>query len=780
MFLKKIEISGFKSFAQKTTLDFSGGKKGKLSGGSNITAIVGPNGSGKSNVADALRWVMGEQSMKAIRGKKSKDVIFAGSKKKARLSAAQVSIFLDNTNQKIPVDFNEVVVTRKIYRSGESEYLVNGSKVRLTDVVDFLARAGIGQRSYCIINQGMADQILQASPLERRAIIEEAAGVKEFQIKKERSQRKLNRALANLEKVKALLLEIEPHLRTLKRQNNRAQKGELYRVELKEKQQIFFGYLWQTLKQEQALKLKKEKEIRQQLTALQKVNQEISERLRQESQGKFHLQNKISDQEAQQRKLNNDLSSIERSLVLEEGKLELEKERAKRIETVILVPVNMEMIKDSLMDIKIRQEELVRRISELDPGDSVQEIKEYARAITQEVYELYGAIIKGKKEKKKPDQEIKKQKELVQKKIVAIENKITQLKKQKSEFIRRLKEGEKAIQDLVKEDREERKKAIELEDKLRKDRFEMDKVRDLLNEVQIELAKMEAKEEELGNRIQTELKTYPSRLSYIEGKTPNLNELQIRISRLQAQLQQIGGIDETVIQEYKETSERYDFLKREVDDLNETIQKLKRVVSELEMQIKERFQETFKYINKEFERYFKIIFGGGRAGLEKKEIKSVTRNLEPDSDENMEEITSSGKDALTGEADENLQEEESQVGIEVIAVPPGKKITNLGMLSGGERALTSIALLFAVIAHNPPPFALLDEVEAALDEANSKRFSRILRELSKKTQFILVTHNRQTMQEASFLYGVTMGDDGVSRLLSIKLDQVEKKGLIEK
>ena len=214
MHLKKLEISGFKSFANKTTLDFSFSRAGVPV----VTAIVGPNGSGKSNIADAIRWAMGEQSMKNLRGKKSEDIIFAGSGKKARLGSAQVTLFLDNTDKKIPLEFEEVLITRKIFRSGEGEYLINGSRVRLQDVVDLLAKAGIGKESYSIINQGMADAVLSATPLERRSIIEEAAGVKQYQIKKERAIRKLDSTRENLNRARDLAEEIKPHLRMLKRQ----------------------------------------------------------------------------------------------------------------------------------------------------------------------------------------------------------------------------------------------------------------------------------------------------------------------------------------------------------------------------------------------------------------------------------------------------------------------------------------------------------------------------------------------------------------------------------
>ena len=248
VYLKRIEITGFKSFATKTVLDFlpscNIAENGKNCG---ITAIVGPNGSGKSNVADAIKWAMGEQSLKNLRGKKSEDVIFAGSGKKAQLGSAKVSLYFDNSDKKIPIEFEEVVITRKIYRSGEGEYLINGSKVRLIDIHDLLAKAGVGQRSYCIINQGMADAVLNATPVERRIILEEAAGVKPYQLKKERSLRKLDTTRANMLRAADLVREIEPHLRVLKRQADKARKGEEVVQELKEKQKILFGSLWQDI-----------------------------------------------------------------------------------------------------------------------------------------------------------------------------------------------------------------------------------------------------------------------------------------------------------------------------------------------------------------------------------------------------------------------------------------------------------------------------------------------------------------------------------------------------
>ncbi len=760
MFLKKLEIIGFKSFAKKTILDFS--QTGALNGGKNIgiTAIVGPNGSGKSNIADALRWAMGEQSMKYLRGKKTQDIIFAGSGKKAKLGSAQVSIFLDNSRKQIPLEYDEVIITRKIYRSGESEYLVNGSKTRLIDIVDLLAKAGIGQRSYCIVNQGMADQILNATPIERRAILEEAAGVKEFQIKKQRSARKLKSTKENLERVERILVEIEPHLKLLKRQSTRAQKGEVYRVQLRNSQNMLYGSLWNgisdSVKNAEKIKENTEGDV---INFQKEVNSIVCE-LKKESGNTVSLQDEISKLELLQRKNNQKLNLIERRLIVEEGKLILEKERTRDIKLVEVVPVGIKMIKSKLSGIKSQQKRLIERIEAIDDMTQIQEVKEYARSISMEMYELYESVVNGKMEKKKPKEEIAKQKTINLKRVQVITEEVKKLEKKKSVLQKEADDIQKELTELIKKDQNERRASIELEDKLRRIRFELDKKKDILNEAKIELAKNEVKEEDLKNRIRSEMRINPDKLEY-NGEAVDAAKCDRNINRLRFQLEQIGGIDGSIIEEYEETQKRYDFLLKESKDLHEVMKRLKKVVREMDLRIKDEFENAFNFINKEFIKYFKIIFNGGKAMMKKVEIEIVKRTSKKKlhdefSNEEMDENEST--------------ENEKQIGIEIFAEPEGKKITNLGMLSGGERTLTSIAMLFAIISHNPPPFAFLDEVEAALDEANSRRFGKILNELSGKTQFVLISHNRQTMREAALLYGVTMGDDGISRLLSVKLD----------
>ena len=250
MYLKKLEIKGFKSFATETGFDFLPKCNTDVEKGCGITAIVGPNGSGKSNISDAVRWVMGEQSMKNLRGKKSEDVIFSGSEKKGKLSMASVALIFDNSDKTMPVEFDEVIITRKIYRNGESEYLVNDARVRLIDVVDILARTGIGKESHCVVGQGMTDAILNATPIERRGIIEDAAGVKHFQLRKVRAIKKLDRTKDNLDQVQTLITEVTPHLRSLRRQAKKASQGKKVYEQLKSTQKQYFALVWSSLYQE--------------------------------------------------------------------------------------------------------------------------------------------------------------------------------------------------------------------------------------------------------------------------------------------------------------------------------------------------------------------------------------------------------------------------------------------------------------------------------------------------------------------------------------------------
>ncbi|HEX8974697.1 MAG TPA: AAA family ATPase [Patescibacteria group bacterium] len=762
MYLKKVEISGFKSFANKTTLEFKPAEAFSDSQEhTGITAIVGPNGSGKSNVSDAIKWAMGEQSMKTLRGKKSEDIIFAGSGTKARLSSAQVTLHFDNSDKRIPLEYAEVTITRKLFRSGESEYLINGSRSRLIDVQDLLARAGVGKESYCVINQGMSDAVLNATPIERRGVLEDAAGVKQYQIKKERSLKKLESTKENMERVGGLIREIEPHLRLLKRQAEKAQQGKEIAVQLKEKQTALFSYLWDSFQKEREKYSSEKEALGATMTNMQREVEKMSEELNRESAAVQDTGNE-DKLEKERAELRSKLNDIERELIISEGRIVVEKEKIANQKVIEIIPVDLKYVQAKVQHIREAQERLIHEVENAESMDDLQDIKEHARAIQQQLYDLHEESGKGEVAIKKDNS---KEVQAIQARIDELETKKSALKKNEEVAKRELSEADKAISDAIQKSRQMRERFFQLERESRSKLEQLNMLKDQFNDAKIRLARVEVHEEDLVNEIREELKCEVSDLKY-DGSEINREQLEREISRLKLQLEQIGGIDPMIVDEYNETTARFDFLTQELKDLADAIVSLETVVREMDQRISEEFAKAFEQINKEFTKYFRIIFGGGNAHLTKLKVESRKLKVQEEAEGEIKE------DA------ENGEEKKGELGVEIFACPPGKKITNLSMLSGGERSLTSLALLFAIISHNPPPFAILDEVEAALDEANSRRFSKILQELSSHTQFIAITHNRETMRQASLLYGVTMGEDGISKLLSVRLDEIGQGGKI--
>jgi chromosome segregation ATPase len=776
VYLKRIEITGFKSFATKTILDFlpscdvsDGGKN------CGITAIVGPNGSGKSNAADAIKWAMGEQSLKNLRGKKSEDVIFAGSGKKAQLGSAKVSLFFDNSDKKIPIEFEEVVIARKIYRSGEGEYMINGSKVRLIDIHDILARAGVGQRSYCIINQGMADAVLNATPVERRVILEEAAGVKPYQLKKERSLRKLDTTRTNMLRAADLVREIEPHLRVLKRQADKAKKGEEVTQELKEKQKMLFGYLWRDISSKKENVSAEKGETGREEMKMQRKIDDLEIRVKQEAKTNVNFESQRNFLEKEREEKFSVLNEIRKNLAMIEAKIEIEKEKAKNFAKISEITVDFPYFKEEFKKLCDAYERLENRLSEIEKMEELAAVKGELSVLKKEFNRISRELNEGKKEQV----EVKQKESVMNLKIIGDLETERKLFSDKQELLgREIEENRKKTDQLFQDDRSARRRYFELEAELRRMQETLSGIREKLNEIRIRMARIEVREEDLRARIKMEMNIdNPEQLvetqdftSLQSGEARDLEKLERDASRLKVLAEQIGAIDPLIVEEYNETQKRYDFLTGQSQDLEKALVSLVEIIKEMDEKIKISFEETFKRVNAEFSKYFKIIFGGGSAEMIK--VKIEARKSAKDIEDN-------------GEVDEDSMDDKNEpaspageVGIEIKACPPGKKISNLAILSGGERSLTSLALLFAIISNSPPPFAVLDEVEAALDEANSKRFGRIIQELSNQTQFVLITHNRETMRQASCLYGVTMGSDGVSKVLSVKLDQVGEKGEI--
>ena len=751
MYLKKLEISGFKSFANKTILDFPRG----------VTAVVGPNGSGKSNVADAIKWVLGEQSMKSLRGKKSRDVIFTGSDKKAKMSSASVSLHLDNRDKKISLDYDDVILTRKLFQNGDSEYLINKSRARLIDIVDLLARYGVSQKGYCVINQGMVDSILTATPAERMVIFEEATGVRKFEIKKQQAINKLEATKRNLERVVDLLNEIEPRLNSLKRQANKAQKRGEIEENLKVEQKKLFAFIWTKLNNDNQ-KYGTEKEN------LEKNIKEYSEKVNQIKSELSQTENNSNSYTTEFERLQKEISSLretinefQKNLSIAKGKIQIEEEKKNELEKPEYLPINLGYVKNKLSDLVSRYNiffDLIKKITTLNELQFLQEKGfEFEGNIKSILKEVEDGKITLKNEKAVfDDRSLKKLKT----EEVELLNKISEYEKEYEEFKNR-------VYELNKIEQEKRQVFFQLEKNLQIKQEELNRFKDALNQINIELAKFEVRKEDLINEIKDELgddkisilqqaqDDNSVMVSLLNRNNFNQEESRSRIRKLKIQFDQIGGIDPLVMEEYEETRKRFDFLSTQLNDLKEASNSLKKVIEELDEKIEVIFKSSFKKISTEFDRYFKIIFGGGKANLAVK-----YSDFKKEENNNSEKI------------DEDKDEKQKIAGVEINASPPGKKISSLDILSGGERALASVAILFAIISNNPPPFLVLDEIDAALDEANSEKIAKISGEVASKTQLIIITHNREMMKQAKVLYGVMMDDNSVSRIISLKMDEV--------
>ncbi len=585
--------------------------------------------------------------------------------------------------------------------------------------------------------------------------------MKQYQIEKERALRKLESTRENLVRVDALTTEIEPHLKNLRRQAEKASQGKDIAERLHEKQMLLYGYLWDNFQGERG-KLASERDV------LQKSVFDIeieTNTLAREVGEASRLMEDQSQEEALQRELGvlrEEGNALLRNRSVLEGKIEIEQEKQKIEEVIRVIPVDLNYVRKALDEIRTDQAALIERIQNVEQLEDLQDIREFAQVIKQKLYDLDAKAGEGSVKEKKiialPDDE----KKLSDERLAQYSKEKQELNSTLQKVQKQLSEKEALLQSIREASRTSRETFFAKEKLWREKERELTVLKDSLNEVRVRLARVEVREEDLVALVRDELGMKTDDLKY-DGTAVERERLEREIARLKVEVEHIGTIDPMVVEEYQETEERFQFLTRESADLKQASESLRVVVKEMDQKIDGVFQEAFKEIRKKFEAYFKIIFGGGKAELNIVKIRRRIRQLadEEESDEEEGEVS---------------EEESDEFGIDIFACPPVKKISNLAMLSGGERSLTSLALLFAIIAHNPPPFAVLDEVEAALDEANSRRFSKMLEGLSDHTQFIAITHNRETMAQAALLYGVTMGADGVSQLLSIRLDQVSEGG----
>lgn len=727
MRLSQLTISGFKSFARTTTFEFP----------APTSAIVGPNGSGKSNVAEAIRWVLGEQSIKILRGKKGEDLIFNGSPSSPRMGKAAVALTFDNRDHALPLDFNEIKIERKIFRDGANEYYLNDSQVRLKDIIELIARMGLGETKHNIIGQGEVDHTLAAPARERREILEETIGLRLYQLRKREAERKLAETSNNMREVESLVKEIRPHLKFLKIQADRAEKRETVIHELREKLRIYVAGEKKAIAEE-AKSIKAENDpASERLKAVEKEIREVNGKI-ESAEIKKDSSPTLKLKEMELEDLENKRRALERELGRIEGRLE-----AGRASRPTSPPGESQHVETSLVQAKIKPlSQLITATANLsDIGEIKRRLKQAEEMIESFLAELES---KGAANPKKEGGR------------GGTESGKGSLEKELGDIERELAAARAAMSHEMQNLHEMQSNLGAYWQKLRGLEEEAGMLRSSVQRLDFRTEKLAFRKENIERMIREsgmadeEFRAEPSLIS-----ADNPEELRHKIEKLKARVEEIGGIDPAVLKEYLDTKARYEFLERELNDLDRAKSDLGKLIADLEERIESDFKKGFAKIREEFQNYFRIIFGGGKGDMTYAPLRKV-----PSTDE-------------TGDT---AEEAEPEYGIEIDVSLPRKKIKGLAMLSGGERALVSIALLFAISAVNPPPFLVLDETDAALDEANSRKYADLLKELSKKTQLILITHNRETMQQAGVLYGVTMGEDGISKVLSLKLEEVESYG----
>jgi len=740
MLLKKLELHGFKSFAKKSEFLFN----------VPVTAIVGPNGSGKSNVVEAMRFVLGEQSPKSLRSKTGADLVFAGSKKIPKMSRASVEIIFDNTkrifkltnakNEKVNVDFDEIIISREVYSDSVNVYKINDQEVRLRDIHELIASVHIGSSGHHIISQGEADRLLNANAKERREMIEEALGLKLYHFRIKETQRKLEYTKENLKQSESLRREIAPHLKFLEREVKKIEEGEQLRLELRIAYERYFARAIVHITERQ-------KEIQDKKQVFENNRNTLKEKLAvlaqgQESRSITPEEKHLETLEQELRNLYRKKDELGRVSGRLEGMIDMAERYVPPMSHAGSLQVPPEVIEKMIEDV----EDIIASVISID---DVATLKQQFTKIQKIIESLKETRTEEKKTVDEPRADIH-----------ALKNELVGIKKQLSD----IEMQEQNIESQVRDARN----SIKRNDEIRKeDQLAYFDTKSALQKIEGELSMLGLREEDvlhaqhqfeneereafalLGEKI-----IYTS-VSTVASSWSQEQELKT-IERMKIRLETIGGgsgVD--TIKEFEETKERDRFLAQETIDLEGSINALEVMIAELEEELTKEFLVGIKKISTQFQEFFAILFGGGNASLKVITIERRRRK-------NIEE----GEEVIL----EEINEEDQETGIDIDVSLPRKKIKDIEMLSGGERSLASIALLFALSQVNPPPFLVLDETDAALDEANSTRYGDMLEKLSHYSQLIVVTHNRETMSRAQTLYGVTMGSMECSQLLSVKLD----------
>lgn len=785
MYLKNINLRGFKSFASKSKLIFEPG----------ISVIVGPNGSGKSNIADAISWVLGEQSPKSLRGTSMGDVIFRS--KKEELAIAEVSVVFDNSDKLLPLEFREVKFTRRVYSKGGSEYFINSSPARLIDIQEMIADSGIGRGLYTIIGQGQINEVALLKPLERKSIIEEVLGISKHKIRRDKSISRLANVKEDVDRIDDLLQEIKRTMDPLKIEAERAKKfSDISNALKKEEISLFLSNMddlnnkWDSensldgkFKQEQEeitkkinLAVKEKEEFKKQIKRMEIEFEYSDKKVKSFNSVEIKLNNIIALVESKKSMFNTLYNMFDKDFYNKVGsnfsqtkiidgnkKINLQNSDKKnydlifkklssgikRVEEMLgiifkkLKKINID--KKTMVEIrkdeKLVKEELKTLLNMVE-NTSLKDVKE-----TESIYLESDKSGNGSDDFGKGFEYIKKIKSFCgknmekSKKLLIILQKILRVsriikEKLYPEFNKKyneIKEKQKNVNELNNLINEFFLKKAELENKIDKTNLKKEQIKE--------------KVKDITSRI---IDSYSMSIDYISKNykpSEDLNKSNAIINKFKNELKKYENVNPNAAAEYDRIRERFEFLNSQKIDLIESKKSLENLIGDINKKIEHIFMEKFEEINKNFKYYFKVLFPLGEGELMLLKNSSSNKNY-------------------------NIANSYDDIGVDLKVDIGNNKFVALSLLSGGEKSLVSIAFLFSIFYTKPLPFYVFDEIDAALDDINLDRFLSLVKKFSENQQIIIITHQKRTMEIADTIYGVSMQSNGVSRIISEKIESM--------
>jgi chromosome segregation ATPase len=766
MYLKSISMKGFKSFPERVSLEFSPG----------VSVIVGPNGSGKSNITDAVLWALGEQSPGAIRGASMQDVISAGGKGVSQRRAAEVEVVIDNSDGRAATEFSEIAVQRRLDRSGDGVYRLNGARCRLADVTDVLSDTNLGREMHSVISQGRVETIVHSKPRERRLLVEEAAGLGKHRKRRRRAELKLRAARDNLDRALDVEREARARLRPLKRQAQAAEIGaRIEREELGLRGQIVseelrFGADRAAAAEKAAARARATRaQIDERLTAVGKRRREAEERFAARDRERTQAWGLVTKLRGEQERIAvraagfssrvTELEARLESLRSELGPLTLDVgpgsapgERARKLDEELgEIGAGLDSAVAGLA--VARSDDAAEAAREAALGD-VHSGAERASRHARRAEGLLGERHREALRKRVADGEALL--DDARAALAAIEAVGTAIRARVERTEGKVVGGKDDGDEIADELRACSQQEFELQ-------TEMKSVADELTKAEVEAAHLgdrraEAERElaAIGAKLGEEVPPAEQAMGEEERA-----EIDRRLERLERRRAQIGPVNPLAEREYDEAREHVEALQAQREDTERAMRELETLIREIDAEIERAFEQTFDATAKNFEEMVEHLFPGGRGVLRRVALRPIRD----------EERPSGEQEAPTDEAEPEEEEEEAreELGVEIEVTPAGKSTRKLSLLSGGEKSLVALAFVFAVFLARPCPFYILDEVEAALDDANIDRFLQLIRRFSDRAQFVIVTHQKRTMDAADVLYGVTMGGDGITKVVSRRL-----------